>query len=140
MNSYIKTEQLKNLFFYTFGIVPLDEYGVVGDGMTDNRLQIQQAINDAVANDIKYIFVTKGEYNYSNSLRDTDKVTFIGNSVDTSIEGVEIKQFPDFQIPVGDQVPIGAIILFDAEEEIPENYEEIETVAPTGLKYIKRVG
>lgn len=51
--------QLKNMFFYTFGIVPLCYYNVVGDGVTDNRLQLQQAINDAVANGIKYIFVEK---------------------------------------------------------------------------------
>lgn len=51
--------QLKNMFFYVFGIVPLSYYNVVGDGITDNRLQIQQAINDAVAENIKYIFVEK---------------------------------------------------------------------------------
>lgn len=129
----IQITQLKNMFFYTFGIVPLDYYNVVGDGITDNRLQIQQAINDAIANNIKYIFVTKGEYYYSNSLRDTDKVTFIGNSVETFIEGIEIMQFPD------NQVPVNGIILIDENEEIPSNYEELSAQAPTGMKYIKRV-
>lgn len=51
--------QLKNLFFYTFGIVPLSYYNVTGDGITDNRKQIQQAIIDAIDNGIKYIFVEK---------------------------------------------------------------------------------
>ena len=51
--------QLKNMFFYTFGIVPLSYYNVEGDGLTDNRLALQQAINDAVTNNIKYIFVEK---------------------------------------------------------------------------------
>lgn len=129
----IQITELKNMFFYTFGIIPLDYYNVVGDGITDNRLQIQQAINDAVTNNIKYIFVTKGEYYYSNSLRDADKVTFIGNSVEAFIEGIEIMQFPD------NQVPVGGIILYEAEGEIPSNYEELETQAPTGMKYIKRV-
>lgn len=133
MNSYMKATQLKNMFFYTFGIVPLDEYNVVGDGMTDNRLQIQQAINDAITNGINYIFVTKGEYYYSNELRDTDKVTFIGNRAETSIVGIDIMQFPD------NQVPVGGIILYSSEEEIPSNYETLETEAPEGMKYIKRV-
>lgn len=51
--------ELKNMFFYVFGIIPLSYYNVVGDGITDNRLHIQQAIGDAIANDIKYIYVEK---------------------------------------------------------------------------------
>ena len=35
--------ELKNMFFYVFGIIPLSYYNVVGDGITDNRLHIQQA-------------------------------------------------------------------------------------------------
>lgn len=97
----IKVTELKNMFFYTFGIIPLDYYNVVGDGLTDNRLQLQQAITDAIANDIHYIFVTKGEYYYSNTLRDLDKVTFIGNSNEAYIENVDIMQFPDNQVPIG---------------------------------------
>lgn len=130
----IKITELKNMFFYTFGIVPLDYYNVVGDGLTDNRLQVQQAINDAVENNIKYIFVTKGEYYYSNELRDADKVTFIGNSKDAIIEGIEIMQFPD------NQVPIGGVILYSGTD-IPSNYEEVSGVTSPGgnLKYIKRV-
>ena len=49
--------ELKNMFFYVFGIIPLSYYIVVGDGITDNRLHIQHAISDAIANDIKYIYV-----------------------------------------------------------------------------------
>lgn len=133
IRSDIKVEELKNMFFYTFGIVPLDYYNVVGDGITDNRLQIQQAINDAVVNGIKYIFVTKGEYYYSNSLRDIDKVTFIGNSVQASIKEVNIMQFPD------NQVPINGVILYDNTITTPSNYEDLSIEAPEGLKYIKRV-
>lgn len=51
--------ELKNMFFYVFGIIPLSYYNVVGDGITDNRLYIQQAISDAVASNIKYIYVEK---------------------------------------------------------------------------------
>ena len=60
----LKMQELKNLFFYTFGIVPLQNYGVIGDGMTDNRLKIQQAIYDAIEVGAKYIFVPQGEYFY----------------------------------------------------------------------------
>ena len=35
MINEIKMQELKDLFFYTFGIVPLQNYNVVGDGMTD---------------------------------------------------------------------------------------------------------
>lgn len=51
--------QLKNTFFYTFGIIPFDYYNPIGDGITDNRKQLQQAIYDAISNNIKYVFVTK---------------------------------------------------------------------------------
>lgn len=134
INRNVKMSELKNMFFYTFGIVPLDYYNVVGDGLTDNRLQIQQAINDAVTNNVKYIFVPKGEYYYSNTLRDTDKVTFIGNSKDAVIEGITIMQFPD------NQVPVGGVILFGGAE-LPTNYEEVSGITSPGgnLKYIKRV-
>ncbi len=59
MINEIKMQELKNLFFYTFGIVPLQNYNVVGDGMTDNRLGIQQAIYDAIEVGAKYIFVPR---------------------------------------------------------------------------------
>lgn len=90
----IKMQELKNMFFYTFGIVPLDNYDVVGDGITDNRLAIQQAIYDAIEVGAKYIFVTKGEYYYSQTLNKADEVIFIGNSTGAYIKDVEIKQFP----------------------------------------------
>ena len=66
MPELMKLEELKNLFFYTFGIVPLQYYNAIGDGMTDNRLKIQQAIYDAIEVGAKYIFVPKGEYYYYN--------------------------------------------------------------------------
>lgn len=92
----LKMNELKDMFFYTFGIVPLQNYGVVGDGMTDNRLKIQQAIYDAIEVGAKYIFVPKGNYYYSQELFRADEVAFIGNSIDAYIKDVEIKQFPGF--------------------------------------------
>ena len=115
MLNEIKMEELKNLFFYVFGIVPLEYYGVVGDGMTDNRLQIQQAIYDAIQVKAKYIYVPKGNYYYSNTLFKTDEVIFIGNSVDTTIKDINIRQFPDLwrdsQTEPNALVPIGTIII-----------------------------
>lgn len=95
MRNELKIDELKNMFFYTFGIVPLEYYNAVGDGMTDNRLSIQQAIYDAIDVGAKYIFVPKGNYYYSNNLLETSKVIFIGNNVDTEIKDIEIRQFPD---------------------------------------------
>ena len=87
MINEIRMQELKDMFFYTFGIVPLQNYNVVGDGMTDNRLGIQQAIYDAIEVGAKYIFVPKGNYYYSGNLFKTDEVIFIGNNTDTEIQG-----------------------------------------------------
>ena len=57
MNELMRLEELKNMFFYVFGIVPLQNYNVIGDGITDNRLKIQQAIYDAIEVGAKYIFL-----------------------------------------------------------------------------------
>ena len=84
----LKIQELKDLFFYTFGIVPLQNYNVVGDGMTDNRLNLQQAIYDAIEVGAKYIFVPKGNYYYSNNLFKTNEVIFIGNNADAFIKDV----------------------------------------------------
>lgn len=123
----LKLDELKNMFFYTFGIVPLDYYNVIGDGMTDNRLKIQQAIYDAISIGAKYIFVTKGNYYYSQQLFKADEVIFIGNNIDTFIEGINIRQFPDLwneaQATTGAITPIGGIIL-TASVNIPEYYLE----------------
>lgn len=127
MINELRMEELKNLFFYTFGIVPLQYYNAIGDGFTDNRLKIQQAIYDAIEVGAKYIFVPKGNYYYSNTLFKTNEVIFIGNNTDTNIEGVEIRQFPDLwneaQATTGAITPIGGIIL-SACAEIPANYLE----------------
>lgn len=120
-------DELKNLFFYTFGIVPLQYYNVIGDGITDNRLKIQQAIYDAIENGAKYIFVPKGEYYYSAQLFKTNEVIFVGNSIDSYIKDVEIRQFPDLwneaQATSPALTPIGGIILY-AGNKIPINYLE----------------
>lgn len=127
MINELKLDELKNQFFYTFGIVPLDSYGVVGDGYTDNRLKIQEAIYDAIEVGAKYIFVTKGNYYYSQELFNASKVIFIGNNTDTYIKGIEIRQFPDLwneaQATTGAITPIGGIIL-TASVNISENYLE----------------
>lgn len=95
MINEIKMQELKDLFFYTFGIVPLQNYNVVGDGMTDNRLGIQQAIYDAIDVKAKYIFVPRGNYYYSQKLFRADEVIFVGNNVDSLIKDIEVRQFPD---------------------------------------------
>ena len=123
----VRINQLKNSFFYVFGIVPLCEYNVVGDGITDNRLQIQQAIYDAIAIGSKYIYVEKGEYYYSGTLQKAEELVFLGNSENATIAGIEIKQFPDLY---GDSTaltkaltPIGTIELYcTSKTTIPEKY------------------
>lgn len=125
MINELKLDELKDLFFYTFGIVPLQNYGVVGDGMTDNRLAIQQAIYDAIKVNCKYIFVPKGTYYYSQKLFKSEEVIFIGNNVNAKIEGVEIRQFPDLwneaQATSSALIPIGGIVIY-AGKDIPNNY------------------
>ena len=127
MINELQMQELKDLFFYTFGIVPLQNYNAIGDGFTDNRLNIQQAIYDAIDVGAKYIFVPKGNYYYSNTLFRASEVIFIGNNVDTYIKDIEIRQFPDLwneaQSKTGAITPIGGIIL-TASVNIPENYLE----------------
>lgn len=123
----LKMQELKDLFFYVFGIVPLQNYNVIGDGITDNRLKIQQAIYDAIEVGAKYIFVPKGEYYYSAQLFKTNEVIFIGNNTEAQIEGIEIRQFPDLwneaQASSSALVPIGGIIVYKGQN-IPNNYLE----------------
>lgn len=139
MINELKMDELKDLFFYTFGIVPLQNYSVVGDGLTDNRLALQQAIYDAISVDCKYIFVPKGNYYYSNTLFQTDKVIFIGNSVNTNINDIEIRQFPDLWNEAQSQssrlVPVGGIVLY-AGKKIPENYLQCNGQVVTTIDYI----
>ena len=138
MTNLMKLEELKNLFFYTFGIVPLQYYNVIGDGMTDNRLKIQQAIYDAIEVGSKYIFVPKGEYYYSNQLFRTDEVIFCGNSVDTKIEGIEIRPFPDMfneaQASFSALVPVAGVVIYAG------NYLECNGQAVTTTDYINLYG
>ena len=139
MINELKLDELKNLFFYTFGIVPLQNYNVVGDGLTDNRLALQQAIYDAISINCKYIFVPKGNYYYSNQLFQTDKVIFVGNSIDTKIKDIEIRQFPDLWNEAQSQssrlVPIGGIVLY-AGKTITENYLQCDGQTVSTTDYI----
>ena len=115
MINEIKMQELRDMFFYVFGIVPLQNYNVVGDAFTDNRLAIQQAIYDAIEVGAKYIFVPKGNYYYSNNLFKADQVIFIGNNADTYIKNIEIRQFPELwgesQATTPALVPIGGVVL-----------------------------
>ncbi len=139
MITELKMSELKDLFFYVFGIVPLQNYNVVGNGITDNRLNIQQAIYDAIEVGAKYIFVPKGNYYYSNTLFKTSEVIFIGNSVDTHIEGIDIRQFPDLwnesQSGSSALLPIGCIVLY-AGKTVPENYLECNGQAVNTEEYM----
>lgn len=140
MRSLINMKELQDLFFYTFGIVPLQNYGVVGDGLTDNRLNIQQAIYDAIESEAKYIFVPKGEFYYSNTLFRVDEVVFIGNSVDAKIQGIEIRQFPELwseaQATTPALVPIGGVVIYAGKDNVPSSYLECNGQAITTENYI----
>lgn len=144
MTNLMKLEELKNLFFYTFGIVPLQYYNVVGDGITDNRLKIQQAIYDAIEVKAKYIFVPKGEYYYSAQLFRTDEVIFCGNNVDAKIKGIEIRQFSDMfneaQASSSALVPVAGVVIYAGKDEIPANYLECNGQSVITTDYINLYG
>lgn len=144
MQELMRLEELKNMFFYTFGIVPLQAYNAIGDGMTDNRLKIQQAIYDAIDVGAKYIFVPKGEYYYSNQLFRADEVIFCGNSVDSKIEGIEIRQFPDMfneaQASSSALVPVAGVVIYAGKDSIPINYLECNGQAVTTNDYVSLYG
>lgn len=140
MINEIKMQELKDMFFYTFGIVPLQNYNVVGDGMTDNRLGIQQAVYDAIEVGAKYIFVPKGNYYYSGNLFKTDEVIFIGNNVDTEIQGIDIRQFPDLwneaQATTPALVPIGGVILYAGKKNLSTAFLECNGQAVNTIDYL----
>ena len=140
----LKMSELKNLFFYTFGIIPLQNYNVIGDGMTDNRLNIQQALYDAIEVGAKYIFVPEGECYYSNQLFRADEVIFIGNNINAKIEGVEIRQFPDLwnesQAVSSALVPIAGVVIYAGKDAVPNNYLECNGQAVTTTDYISLYG
>ena len=144
MQELMRLEELKNMFFYTFGIVPLQNYNVIGDGMTDNRLKIQQAIYDAIEVGAKYIFVPKGEYYYSNQLFRADEVIFIGNNVNAKIEEIEIRQFPDLwgeaQAGSSALVPVAGVVIYAGTGDIPTNYLECDGQAVNTEDYISLYG
>lgn len=164
MPELMKLDELKNLFFYTFGIVPLQNYNVIGDGVSDNRLKIQQAIYDAIDVGARYIYVPKGEYYYSNELFKANEVVFIGNS-NAKINGVTIQQFPEFTplagviIYAGTNIPVNYLecngqtvntedyknlyaelnnITIEQDAELPETFTVPNLTAPSGTKYIIR--
>lgn len=136
----IRMQELRDLFFYVFGIVPLQNYGVVGDGITDNRLKIQQAIYDAIEVGAKYIYVPGGEFHYENNLFSTDKVIFIGNNTRANIEGIDIRQIPDLwneaQASSSALVPIAGVIIYAGKNEVPNNYLECNGQTVTTTDYI----
>lgn len=140
MINEIKMKELRDMFFYVFGIVPLQNYNVVGDGYTDNRLGIQQAIYDAIEVGAKYIFVPKGNYYYSNNLFKADEVIFVGNNTDAYIKNVDIRQFPDLwneaQTGSSALVPIAGVITYAGKDNIPVNYLECKGQTVTTIDYL----
>lgn len=140
MINELKMQELKDMFFYVFGIVPLQNYNAVGDGFTDNRLAIQQAIYDAIEVGAKYVFVPKGNYYYSNNLFKADEVIFIGNNTDTYIKNIEIRQFPDLwneaQVGSSALVPIAGVVIYAGKDDVPTNYLECNGQAVTTINYL----
>lgn len=140
MINELKMQELKDMFFYVFGIVPLQNYNAVGDGFTDNRLAIQQAIYDAIEVGAKYVFVPKGNYYYSNNLFKADEVIFIGNNTDTYIKNIEIRQFPDLwneaQAGSSALVPIAGVVIYAGKDDVPTNYLECNGQAVTTIDYL----
>lgn len=74
-----------SLFEDAFGMLPITQYGAVGDNTTDNYGELQTVINKSIENGYKYIFVPKGNYYYYGNLKNVDKVIFVGNSTKAKI-------------------------------------------------------
>lgn len=74
-----------SLFEDAFGMLPITQYGAMGDNTTDNYGELQTVINKSIEKGYKYIFVPKGNYYYYGNLKNTDKVIFVGNSTKAKI-------------------------------------------------------
>ena len=81
-----------------------------------------------------------GNYYYSNQLFKINEVIFIGNNVDTHIEGIDIRQFPDLweegQAGSSALVPIAGIVIYAGKDTIPSNYFECNGQAVTTTDYL----
>ena len=81
-----------------------------------------------------------GNYYYSNQLFKTSEVIFIGNNVDTYIEGIDIRQFPELwgegQAGSSALVPIAGVVIYAGKDAIPGNYLECNGQAVTTTDYL----
>lgn len=81
-----------------------------------------------------------GNYYYSNQLFKTSEVIFIGNNVDTYIEGIDIRQFPELweegQAGSSALVPIAGVVIYAGKDDIPNNYLECNGQAVATTNYL----
>ncbi|MGE5631380.1 MAG: glycosyl hydrolase family 28-related protein [Caulobacteraceae bacterium] len=83
---YTNQAQMSSFFTDNIGIISVKTYGAVGDGITDDTLAVQNAINAAVANGNKTLFFPHGTYkvttltNYSTLEFVGDNSSFIGGT------------------------------------------------------------
>lgn len=81
-----------------------------------------------------------GNYYYSNQLFKTSEVIFVGNNVDTYIEGIDIRQFPELwgegQAGSSALVPIAGVVIYAGKDAIPKNYLECNGQAVATTNYL----
>lgn len=88
---YVTQSEMSSFFIDNIGIPSVKSYGAVGDGVTDDTTKIQDAIDDAIANDIIFLFFPPGDYYYTGTFINIEQLTLIG--INATLLGYTIYEF-----------------------------------------------
>jgi len=78
---YTGQAEISSFFIDKIGQIWVSAYGTVGDGVTDDTLAVQAAVDAAIANGSDEVYFVSGKTYKITSLTSTTGITFLGNNV-----------------------------------------------------------
>lgn len=91
---YATQAQMSNFFIDKMGIISLKAYGCIGNGVNNDTIDAQSAVDAAIANGNNMVFCPNGTY-YNTGLTNTSQVTFIGDGASFTGSTYTIHQLGD---------------------------------------------